>query len=67
MGCRQRLARFFPTIRLLFIENGKVVQPDPTPLDTYQIHSGKRRGHWPSSPEISAAMLERLAEENGYQ
>jgi len=53
-------------VGLLFLENGKVVQPDPTRLDAYQTHAGQRRGHWPSSPEISAAMFERLAEENGY-
>jgi len=43
---------------LLFLEAAKVVQPDPTRLDTYQTHSGQRQGHWPSSPEISTAMLE---------
>lgn len=54
-------------IGLLFLEDGKVVQPDPTRLDSYQTHAGQRRGHWPSSPEISAAMFERLAEEKGYR
>ncbi len=39
--------------------NGKVVQPDPDRLDAYQTHAGYRRGQWPSSPEISAAMFER--------
>jgi hypothetical protein len=43
---------------LLFLEGGKVVQPDPDRLDDYQTHAGRNRGHWPSSPEISAAMLE---------
>jgi hypothetical protein len=43
---------------LLFLEGDKVVQPDPTRLDTYQTHAGQRQGHWPSSPEIAAAMLE---------
>jgi hypothetical protein len=43
---------------LLFLEGGKVVQPDPTRLDTYQTHAGQRKGHWPSSPEIANAMLE---------
>ncbi len=42
------------------------MQPDPTRLDSYQTHAGQRRGHWPSSPEISAAMFERLAEQKGY-
>jgi hypothetical protein len=45
---------------LLFLKDGKVVQPDPTHLDEYQTHAGERRGHWPSSPEIAAAMLERI-------
>jgi hypothetical protein len=44
---------------LLFLEMGKVVQPDPAHLDNYQTHEGQRRGHWPSSPEITLAMLER--------
>jgi hypothetical protein len=46
---------------LLFLEGCKVVQPDPNRLDAYQTHSGRRRGHWPSSPEISAAMFEQMA------
>lgn len=44
---------------LLFIQDSQVVQPDPEHLDNYQAHAGQRRGHWPSSPEITAAMLER--------
>jgi hypothetical protein len=44
---------------LLFLQAGKVVQPDPDRIERYQTHAGQRRGHWPSSPEISAAMLER--------
>jgi len=44
---------------LLFLQAGKVVQPDPDRLDAYQTHVGKRRGQWPSSPEIAAAMFER--------
>jgi hypothetical protein len=47
---------------LLFLQAGKAVQPDPERLDTYQTHSGQRRGHWPSSPPISAAMLEHYRE-----
>ena len=43
---------------LLFLKDGHVVQPDPGHLDDYQTHAGKRRGQWPASPEISAAMLE---------
>jgi hypothetical protein len=45
-------------IGLLFFQAGKIVQPDPAQLDSYQTHAGKRHGHWPSSPEISASMLE---------
>jgi hypothetical protein len=26
---------------------------------TYQTHAGQRRGQWPTSPGISAAMFER--------
>lgn len=50
-----------PTARagLLFLEKGKVVQPDPVRLGDYQTHAGRRRGQWPSSPEIATAMLER--------
>jgi hypothetical protein len=44
---------------LLFLQAAKVVQPDPDRLDTYQTHRGQRRGQWPSSPEITAAMFER--------
>jgi hypothetical protein len=44
---------------LLFLENGKAVQPDPDRLDHYQTHGGQRRGHWPSSAELSSVMLER--------
>jgi hypothetical protein len=44
---------------LLFIRDGRVVQPDPERLETYQTHAGMRRGHWPTSGEISTAMMER--------
>lgn len=43
---------------LLFLNQGRVVQPNPARLGEYQTHAGQRRGHWPTSPEISAAMLE---------
>jgi hypothetical protein len=46
-------------IGLLFLKDGKVVQPDPDRLDDYATHAGQRRGHWPTSTEISSAMLER--------
>jgi hypothetical protein len=47
---------------LLFLENGRVVQPDPEHLDRYQTHAGQRRGHWPASAEITSAMLERYSQ-----
>jgi hypothetical protein len=48
---------------LLFLENGRVVQPDPDHLDRYQTHGGQRGGHWPASGEITSAMLERRNKE----
>jgi hypothetical protein len=45
---------------LLFLRAGKPVQPESTMLDTYSTHAPKRRGHWPSSPDITAAMLAHL-------
>ena len=44
---------------LLFLQAGKVVQPDPDRLDRYQTHAGQLRGHWPTSADITAAMFER--------
>ena len=43
----------------LLLKDGKVVQPDPDHLAAHVEHLPQRRGHWPSSPEISQAMLER--------
>ena len=34
---------------LLFLKNGKPVQPDPENLSCYTEHAGQRRGIWPSS------------------
>jgi hypothetical protein len=45
---------------LLFIKNGEVTQPDPDRLQSYEPHAGQRRGHWPTNPEITAAMLARF-------
>jgi hypothetical protein len=50
-------------VGLLFLKDGKVVQPDPDHLDAYTTHAGQRRGHWPTSVEISAAMLEHYKKE----
>jgi hypothetical protein len=41
---------------LLFLKDGKPAQPDPAKLVEYQTHAGRRRGHWPGSAEIEAAM-----------
>jgi hypothetical protein len=46
-------------IGLLFLQAGKVVQPNPDHLQDYRTHAGQTRGHWPTSPDITAAMLER--------
>ena len=45
-------------IGLLFLEGGHVVQPDRARLSDYPTHAGARRGHWPTNPEITAAMFE---------
>jgi hypothetical protein len=45
---------------LLFLKGGEVVQPDAAKLIDYTQHAARRRGHWPSSSEISSAMLDRL-------
>jgi len=52
-------------IGLLFLQGGNVVQPDPDRLGDYRTHAGHRRGQWPSSPEITAAMLERYRKPPG--
>jgi hypothetical protein len=51
-----------PTAKVgrLFIASNKVVQPDPANLEAYTEHFGTRRGHWPSSPEITAAMMDEF-------
>ncbi len=61
----EAFANAMPTdkLGLLFIDAGKVVQPDPARLDQYMTHSGQRRGHWPTSPEIAAAMMAAYAGE----
>lgn len=45
----------------LFLREGRPVQPDPGALDLVMEHRGSRRGHWPTSTEISHAMMETLA------
>lgn len=45
-------------VGLLFLQGGKVVQPDPDHLEAYATHAGQRLGQWPTSPDIAAAMFE---------
>jgi hypothetical protein len=52
-------------VGVVFLESGKPVQPDPDALGKYQRHAGAPGGVWPSSPEISSAMLERYKKQNG--
>ncbi len=51
-------------VGVVFLESGKPVQPDPDALGRYQRHAGALGGVWPSSPEISSAMLERYKKQN---
>lgn len=52
-------------VGLVFLERGKAVQPDLDALEKYQRQAGAPGGVWPSSPEISSAMLERYKKQNG--
>ena len=45
---------------LLFLSSGQPVQPNPSRLDTYVTHQAQQRGAWPSSPDITSAMLAHL-------
>jgi hypothetical protein len=47
---------------LIFLQDDRAVQPDPLRLDLYQIHDGSRGGHWPSSSEVTSAMLAAWSE-----
>jgi len=46
---------------ILFLKDGAAVQPDLSHLADCVEHGGRRRGHWPGSPELAQAMLERYA------
>ncbi len=46
-------------VGVIFLDGETPVQPDLNALDKYQSKPGAPRGLWPSSPEISHAMLER--------
>jgi hypothetical protein len=45
-------------VGFVFLAGGKPVQPDVEALGTYQRHASAPGGVWPSSREISSAMLE---------
>jgi hypothetical protein len=63
LDAAEEFTRHMPTelMGLLFLENGRVVQPEPDRLGEYQVHSGHRGGQWPSNPEIAQAMIERYS------
>jgi len=44
---------------LAFLKGGNPVQPDPENLSAYAEHAGQRRGMWPTSSEITSAMVYR--------
>ena len=44
----------------IFLKDGEPVQPDPANLAAYVTHTPTRRGHWPTSSDITSAMLLRL-------
>ena len=46
-------------VGVVFLDGDKPVQPDVNALDRYQRNAGGKRGIWPSSADISSAMLER--------
>jgi len=46
-------------VGFVFLQAGVPVQPDLSALANYQRHAGASGGVWPTSPEITAAMLER--------
>jgi len=50
-------------VGFVFLAGEKPVQPDIEVLGTYQSHAGASGGVWPSSPEISSAMLEWYSKE----
>ncbi len=46
-------------VGVIFMDGDKPVQPDLRALDKYRRRAGAPGGLWPSSPDISHAMLER--------
>jgi hypothetical protein len=53
-------------VGLLFLKGDHVVQPDPAHLGDYQTHAGRKRGQWPSSAEITSAMIERYKKQPAH-
>jgi hypothetical protein len=58
---REFVARM-PTeeVGTVFLKDGAPVEPDPTNLSAYVPHKPQRKGHWPTAPEITSAMLDKL-------
>ena len=48
-------------VGVVFLDSGKPVQPDVEALGKYERKAGAPGGVWPTSPEISRAMLERYS------
>jgi hypothetical protein len=46
-------------VGVIFMDGERAVQPDVNALDKCQRNPGVPSGFWPTSPEISRAMLER--------
>ena len=59
-----RFIRGIPSdaVGVVFLDGGKPVQPSLERMGKYQRHAGAPGGVWPSSPEISTAMLERYGD-----
>lgn len=49
-------------VGVVFLDNGKPVQPNLGQMMRYVRRAGSRRGLWPSSPEITSAMLDSYGE-----
>jgi len=62
VGEAQDFVAKMPTaaVGTIYLENGKPVQPDPDRLGDYVTHQPQRQGHWPTSSEITSAMLDKL-------
>ena len=60
LNAAETFARAMPVGKegLLFLDQGRPVQPDPAMLAQATEHAGRRRGHWPTSPELGSAMLD---------